>query len=209
MMPKALSVGQLVPKSPLLTRDKIERTESGWVLEAHGPDRAPCPACQKVLHSRHSRYWRTLKDLPAHSSQLKLKLHVDRRRCRNHRCAVRFFSLPLRGVVEAYARETNRVRDLTLVIGHALGGLPGQRLMSRLNMPTSDDTILRRLRHLTREPVTSEAGVIGVDEWAWSKGQSFGTILVDLEHGRVVDVLAESSAEALGAWLTAHPASRQ
>ncbi len=47
--------------------------------------------------------------------------------------------------------------------------------------------------------------MIGVDGWAWSKGQSFGTILVDLEHGRVVDVLAESSAEALAAWLTAHP----
>jgi transposase len=134
-----------------------------------------------------------------------LKLHVGRWRCRNHRCAVRFFTLPLAGVVEAYARETNRVRDLTLVIGHALGGLPGQRLMSRLNMPTSDDTILRRLKHLAREPGTSEVRVIGVDEWAWSRGQSFGTILVDLEQGRVVDVLAESSAAALAAWLTAHP----
>jgi transposase len=46
---------------------------------------------------------------------------------------------------------------------------------------------------------------MGVDEWAWSKGQSFGTILVDLERGRVVDILAESSADALAAWLTAHP----
>jgi len=96
---------------------------------------------------------------------------MDRWRCRNHRCAVRFFTLPLAGVVEAYARETNRVRDLTLVIGHALGGLPGQRLMSRLNLPTSDDTILRLLKHRTREPITSEVRVIDVDEWAWSKGQ--------------------------------------
>src|ERR1039457_3110567 len=66
MMPKALSVGQLLPKSSLLTLDKINWGESGWVLEAHGPDRAPCPACLKVSHSRHSRYWRTLKDLPSH-----------------------------------------------------------------------------------------------------------------------------------------------
>jgi len=69
--------------------------------------------------------------------------------------------------------------------------------MSRLNIATSDDTILRRLKHLSRESVTSEVRVMGVDEWAWSKGPSFGTILVDLERGRVVDVLA--------AWLTAHP----
>jgi predicted alpha/beta superfamily hydrolase len=42
---------------------------------------------------------------------------------------VRFFTRSLVGVVEAYARETNRARDLTLLIGHALGGLPGQRLI--------------------------------------------------------------------------------
>ena len=134
-----------------------------------------------------------------------LKLHVNRWRCRNRCCSVRFFTRSLVGVVEAYARETNRARDLTLLIGHALGGLPGQRLMSRFNMATSDDTILRRLRHLPREPVSSEVRVIGVDEWAWSRGQTFGTILVDLERGHVVDVLAESSADALAAWLTAHP----
>jgi transposase len=92
-----------------------------------------------------------------------------------------------------------------LLIGHALGGLPGQRSISRLNMPTSNETILRRLKHLPREPVTSEVRVIGVDEWAWSKGQSFGTILVGLEQGRVVDVLAESSADGLASWLFAHP----
>ena len=170
MMPKAFSVGQLLPKSPLLALDKMEWTEPGWVLEARGPDRAPCPTCQKVSRSRHSRYWHILKDLPAHGAKVTLKLRANRWRCRNGRCAVRFFTTPLGGVVEAYARETNRANDLTLLIGHALGGLPGQRLMSRLNMVTSDDTILRRLKHLAREPVTSEVRVMGVDEWAWSKG---------------------------------------
>ena len=205
MTPKALSVGPLLPKSRLLTLDKINWGESGSVLEAHGPDRTPCPACLKVSHSRHSRYWRTLKDLPSHGGKVALKLQVNRWRCRNRGCSVRFFTRSLVGVVEAYARETNRARDLTLLIGHALGGLPGQRLMSRFNMATSDDTILRRLKHLPREPVNSEVRVMGVDEWAWSRGQTFGTILVDLERGRVVDVLAESSADALAAWLTAHP----
>src|ERR1017187_8863950 len=108
MTPKALSVGPLLPKSPLLTLDKINWGESGWVLEAHGPDRAPCPACLKVLHSRHSRYWRTLKDLPSHGGKVALKLHVNRWRCRNRGCSVRFFTRSLLGVVEAYPRETNR-----------------------------------------------------------------------------------------------------
>jgi hypothetical protein len=102
MMPKALSVGQLLPKSPLLTLDQINWGESGCVLEAHGPDRAPCPACLKVSHSRHSHYWRTLKDRPSHGGKVTLKLQVNRWRCRNRRCSVRFFTRPLVGVVEAY-----------------------------------------------------------------------------------------------------------
>jgi transposase len=206
MKTKPLPVNQLLPKSSLVTLDKIEWTASGWVLEAHGPDRAPCPTCQKVSHSRHSRYRRTLKDLPAHGARVTVKLQVNRWRCRNCCCAARFFTVPTAGVVEAYARETNRARDLTLLIGHAVGGLPGERLMSRLSVPTSDDTILRRLKQLPREPVSSEVQVVGVDEWAWSKGQNFGTLLVDLQRRRVVDVLAERSADALAAWLTAHPA---
>jgi len=102
-MPKALSVGQLLPKSPLRTLDKINWGESGWVLEAHGPDRAPCPACLKVSHSRHSRYWHSLKDLPSHGGRVAVELQVNRWRCRNRHCSVRFFTRPLVGVVEAYA----------------------------------------------------------------------------------------------------------
>lgn len=205
-MPNNLPVGQLVPKSPLLTLGKIDWTESsGWVLQAHGPDSAPCPGCRKTSHSRHSRYWRTLKDLPAHGGKVTLKLQVNRWRCHNSHCAVRFFTLPLSGVVEAHARQTNRARDLTVLIGHALGGRPGERLMNRLTLATSDDTILCRLKHRAQEPIDSDVRVIGVDEWAWSKGQSFGTILVDLEQGQVVDVLAESSANALATWLAAYP----
>ncbi len=48
-------------------------------------------------------------------------------------------------------------------------------------------------------------GVLGADEWAWSKRQRFGTLLVNLERRRVLDVLAESTSDALAAWLTAHP----
>lgn len=113
MMPNDLSVGQLLPKSPLLTLDKIDWTRSGWVLEAVGPDRASCPACQKISRSDHSRYWRTLKDLPAHGGRVTLKLQVNRWRCRNRRCAMRFFIMPLGGVVAVHAGR--RIRRVTLL----------------------------------------------------------------------------------------------
>jgi transposase len=205
MKRKSLSATQLPPKVPSLTLHNVQWSESDWIVEAPGRPRAPCPACRKISRALHSRYWRTLKDLPAQGAKVTLKVQVNRWRCRNESCAVRFFTAPLDGVVARHAREMNRARDLTLLIGHAVGGLPGERLMSRLNIPTSDDTILRRLKQLRRESVAPEVRVLGVDEWAWSKGQKFGTLLVDLECHPVIDVLAESSSEALAAWLRAHP----
>ena len=47
--------------------------------------------------------------------------------------------------------------------------------------------------------------VLGLDDWAWSKGQRYGTILVDMETRRVVDLLPDRSASGTAAWLKAHP----
>jgi len=47
--------------------------------------------------------------------------------------------------------------------------------------------------------------VLGIDDWAWRRGRRFGTILVDLERHRVVDLLPDRSAEAVADWLARHP----
>jgi transposase len=115
MMPDTVSAEWLLPKSRALTLDRIQSFELGGVLEARGPAWAPCPACQKVSFSRHSRYRRTLKALPAHGVRVTLRVQVNRWRCRNDSCALRFLTVPVDGFVAGYDRETNRARDLTLV----------------------------------------------------------------------------------------------
>jgi hypothetical protein len=92
------------------------------------------------------------------------------------------------------------------LIGFVVGGLPGSRLLARLAITTSDDTVLRRvkIRPLSdahEDPIRS----LGVDDWAWRKGQDYGTILVDLDRHRVADLLPGRSAEELKEWLTQHP----
>ena len=68
--------------------------------------------------------------------------------------------------------------------------------MRRLGMPVSDTTILRSLKGHARVRSANDAvRVAGVDDWAWRKGANYGTIIVDLERRRVVDLLADRSAE--------------
>jgi hypothetical protein len=98
------------------------------------------------------------------------------------------------------------VSELAHLIGHAAGGRPAERLMTRLGLPQSDDTILRQLkRHQAERREATPVRVAGIDDWSWRKGCSYGTIVVDLERREVVDVLADRSAASTAEWLRGHP----
>jgi len=86
-----------------------------------------------------------------------------------------------------------------------MGGRPGERLISRLGMPVRDDTILREVKRMNLDTSAVPLRVIGVDDWTWKKGQTYGTILVDLERSKVIDLLPERTAESLATWLAQHP----
>ena len=179
----------------------------GVVVEADGPVSARGPACHRASRARHSRYWRTLKDLPAQGRGVTLRVRVSRWRCRNARCKVVVFADGLPTISPPRVQRTSRLGAVAHLVGHALGGRGGERLLSRLGMAVSDDTILRLLKHPVPAPLAPEAlRVVRIDDWAWQKGQHhFGTIFVDLERRRVVDVLAVRTADATAAWLVAHP----
>ena len=71
-------------------------------------------------------------------------------------------------------------------------------------MPTSPDSLLRRVKQAPDEPAPAPR-YVGVDDWAIRKGQRYGTILIDLERGRVLDLLPGRDGAALQAWLKGHP----
>jgi hypothetical protein len=96
--------------------------------------------------------------------------------------------------------------EVVYLFGHGVGGRPGERLIKRIGMPMSDDTILRCLkRRVAARGSEGKARAVGVDDWAWRKGSTYGTIIVDLERREVLDLFPERAAAMTADWLKRHP----
>jgi transposase len=175
------------------------------VLEVAATRRsAPCPACGRRSTRVHSRYRRTVADLPIGGRRVQLRLEVRRFRCRQRRCPRTIFAERFPELVAPYARRTHAQREALEAIAFALGGAAGARLAARLDTPACRATLLRLLRAVPAAAHETPR-VLGVDDWARRRGQTYGTILVDLERRRVVDLLEDRTAASLADWLTAHP----
>lgn len=80
----------------------------------------------------------------------------------------------------------------------------GSRLARRLSMPTSPDTLLRRIKSAP-EPEVNKPRCVGIDDCSNKRGRTDGTILIDLERRRVIDILPGRDGEALKVWLRHNP----
>ena len=89
-------------------------------------------------------------------------------------------------------------------IGLALGGKAGARLAGKLSMTASASTLLRLL-HQMEPPSTGEPRVIRIDDWAFRKGRTYGTLIIDHEKGKPIDLLPERDCETARQWLERHP----
>ena len=165
---------------------------------------APCPLCQAPATRVHSRYRRSLADVPWGAYAVRVQLQVRKWFCDTPTCPRRIFTERLPTVVAPWARRTLRLAQRLLAYGLALGGEAGAWLAARLGLAASPATLLRLVQG-TSVPAPPAPQIIGVDEWAWRRGQRYGTILVNLEDHRVLDLLPDRSAESLAAWLTEHP----
>ncbi|MGH1574301.1 ISL3 family transposase [Methylobacterium sp. P31] len=202
-MPRRLHLGSVVP--PSLVVDHIEVGAGLTITARPVATSARCPSCDGVSSRVHSRYTRTLSDLPIAGRRVVITLSVRRFRCVGTGCRTKVFAERLGpDLATAYARRTGRLDCLVHHLGLALGGRPAESFARRLMVPASRDTMLRTVRRRAQRPA-EPLNVVGIDDWAFRRGQRYGTLICDLERRRVVALLSDRESGTVEAWLSAHP----
>ena len=165
---------------------------------------AACPLCSHLATHVHSRYQRMIADVPSGGHQVVLALLVRKFFCQNSQCPRRIFAERLPDVVRPRARMTLRFCAALEAIGFATSGEAGARLATLLGMPTSPATVLRRIKAAVSPP-SPLVTQVGIDDWAFRSGLKYGTILVNLETHRVIDLLPDRAVATATTWFKEHP----
>jgi transposase len=184
---------------------RMEMIETVLPITAVSTQKNPCcPLCGTPATRVHSRSTRRIADLPCSGQPIRIQLQVRKCFCAVSTCARTIFAERLTPFGDAFARVTQRLFQIVQVVGLATGGRLGARVTDRLGIETSRHTILRRIMALPTEPV-GEVTQMGIDDFSFRRGRKFGTIIVDLQTHKMLDVLPDRTTETSATWMAAHP----
>ncbi|MGQ4479937.1 ISL3 family transposase [Streptomyces sp. SAS_276] len=184
--------------------DRLSEVRGVVVAEAHSSvTELRCPDCATASRRVHSHYGRRLAEYPVGGRRVVVELEVRWFFCDAAGCGRRTFVEQVQGLTTRYARASPRVKTLWRSVALTAGGRPGVRLCRSLAVPAGRARLLGQL-DAPDVPARSPR-VLGVDDFAFRRSRTYGTILLDVETSTPIDLLSDRASQTLAAWLTAHP----
>lgn len=143
-------------------------------------------------------------DLPSGGHRVSIVLEVRKFKCRNEDCIRKIFSERYPDYTKPYSRKTDRAVENLASILIEVSSRKGSYLTGLIQMKQSPSTCLRIVSRLPI-PGYTDKKVIGIDDWTFRKGINYGSIIVDAETGRPIDLINSRGELEVTSWLKNHP----
>ena len=154
---------------------------------------AKCTCCGNFTSKVHSKYKRKALDLPMLDKHTRLTVIARRFFCTNDACSRKIFSEEFSEFLLRYKRLTQRLSNHLIKIGLSQSANQSHRIFKKY-IPVSASSILRLTRNYN-VPVKYDAEFIGIDDFSFRKGISFGSIICDLKTGKPIDIINSRNLE--------------
>ena len=150
---------------------------------------AKCPICGKRSHSVHSHYERHLLTLPMYDKAMHITFVARRFRCRNPNCECNRFAEQPSDLVSRYCRRTTNLNQRLTKMSVQMSAMRCEAISRMIKAPISASTSLRLVRSIDTTPDRASVKNICIDDFAFRKGMTYGSIIVDADTGKPLELL--------------------